>query len=136
MNRLLIFALLMFVAWIPQSSACDLPRSDTPSAELIGKEVVVSGTAINRKMGAELVSPDSSVWIEGIDEWPPEYAHKYVQVSGILAEDHALPVIVQKPDEPPAQGIALPPGADLQEASHRYIIKNAKWVLLSGDELK
>ena len=101
----------------------------------LGKQITVEGFAVNRKIGAELVGTDFSLWIEGLSSWPKGYYSggekgKKVKVTGILAEDHGLPVFVPKKGEPPVQGIPVPKGTDLKKASHRYLLKNAKWELL------
>jgi hypothetical protein len=40
---------------------------------------------------------------------------------------HDLPVFVQKPGEPPLQGIPVPEGTDLHAASRRYVVRDATW---------
>jgi hypothetical protein len=40
---------------------------------------------------------------------------------------HDLPVFVQKPGEPPRQGIPVPEGTDLHAASRRYVVRDATW---------
>ena len=39
----------------------------------LGKRVTVEGKAVNRKIGALLVTPSSPVWIEGLSGWPKGY---------------------------------------------------------------
>jgi len=102
------------------------------SDENVGKEVTVVGWAVNRKNGAQLVGDDFEVWIDDLASWPDGYYEGgdrgiKVRVKGILEQDHGLPVFVPKEGEPVVQGIPVEEGTDLDEASLRYVIKNAKW---------
>jgi hypothetical protein len=101
----------------------------------LGKQITVEGWAVDRKIGAQLVGSDFNVWIDGLSSWPKGYytggdKGKKVKVTGILAEDHGLPVFIPKKGESPIQGIPVPEGTDVKKASHRYLLKNAKWELL------
>ncbi len=57
---------------------------------------------------------------------------KRVKVTGVLTEDHALPVFIPKQGEPIPQGIPVPEATDLYQASHRYVLKEATWELLEN----
>lgn len=103
--------------------------------ENIGREVTVVGWAVNRKNGAQLVGDDFEVWIDGLASWPEGYYEggdrgRKVKVKGVLDQDHGLPVFVPKEGEPVVQGIPVEEGTDLDEASLRYVIKNAEWDLI------
>ncbi len=105
------------------------------SSANVGRRITVEGWAVNRKGGAEVIGADFSVWIDGLDSWPEGYymggdRGKRVKVIGILAEDHVLPVFIPKKGEPIPQGIPVPEGTDLSKASHRYLLKDAKWELM------
>ncbi len=100
--------------------------------EQIGQHVTVTGQPVNRKNGACLILPNGEVWIEGLSTWPDEIAvgaqpGKELTVTGVLSEDNQLPVFVQKKDEPIVQGIPVPQGTDIQQASHRFVLNNATW---------
>ncbi len=99
------------------------------SVENIGREMSLEGIARNRVMGAVLQGEGFEVWIEGLEFLPEEMNGKNVRVSGTLGEANDLPVFVQKEGEPIQQGIPVPEGTDLQAASHRFILKGAKWGL-------
>jgi hypothetical protein len=91
---------------------------------------MLDGVAENRKLGAGLRGDGFDVWIDGLEGWPGSHAGRRVRVTGILEERHDLPVHVQKPGEPVSAGIPVPDGTDLRKASHRYIVRNAKWSLI------
>lgn len=101
----------------------------------VGEVITVEGWAVNRKLGAELVGDGFSVYIEGLDGWPPGYyvagdKGRRVRVTGTLVEAFDLPVFEDTRESPLVQGIPVPRGTDLQRARHRYLLRNAKWELL------
>lgn len=102
------------------------------SRDDLGRRVTLEGEAVNRKGGAVLQVGDVSVWIAGLEAWPEGYFTggdhgRRTIVTGTLAEDHHLPVFVPKEDEPIRQGIPVPEGTDLEQASHRFVLRNARW---------
>lgn len=107
--------------------------TDKVTADNVGRQVRIRGWAVDRKGGAVLVTADGThVWIDGVDYWPSGYYRggdtgKRLRVSGTLDEDHGLPVFVQKKGEIPMQGMAVPEGTDLDEASHRFVLRDATW---------
>lgn len=108
------------------------PVSDRVSAEQLGQRVTLVGRAINRKGGATLVGEGFEVWMVELDSWPDGYYEvggegKLLKVTGVLGEDHGLPVFVPREDEPIVQGIPVPEGTDLDEASRRYLLRDAEW---------
>ncbi len=120
-----------------RAPAKDQAGTSVVSAANLGKRITVKGWAVNRPGGAEVVGTDFSVWIDGLDVWPEGYyaggdRGKRVKVTGILAEDHALPVFIQKKGEPIPQGIPVPEGTDLHKAGHRYLLKDVAWELLEN----
>jgi hypothetical protein len=129
-----VFLLLLFIL-----SGCSVannhPSTTRVTSVHFGKRISVEGWAVNRKMGAQLVGTDFDIWIDELCCWPEEYYSggdrgKKVRVSGILGEDHGLPVFIPKEGEPPVQGIPVPEGTDLKKASHRYLLRDATWELL------
>lgn len=111
--------------------------NDKDLNDLIEKKITITGTAINGKLGAMLITEDrTSIWIEGIDSWPAGYYlggdnGKTLKVTGTLIEKYDLPVFIYKEDESPKSGIPVPEGTDLKEASRRYLLKNADWKIIS-----
>lgn len=121
--------------------SCDqhAPRKHSPvqkiTGENIGETVTVEGWAVNRSLGAVLVGDDFSLWIDGLRGWPDGHITgggrgKKVRVTGILDEDYGLPVFIEKDGEPPRHGIPVSDGTDLEEASHRFILRHAHWELV------
>ena len=96
----------------------------------IGQPVTLEGIAEARKLGAALRGDGFDVWIDRLSDWPRELVGRKVRVSGVLEERHDLPVYIQKRGEPVAAGIPVPEGTDLQKASRRYVIRDAKWSLI------
>ena len=96
----------------------------------LGRQVTLEGTAEARKLGAVLRGNGFDVWIDRLQDWPGQYVGHRVRVSGILEERHDLPVFIQKAGEPVAGGIPVPEGTDLQQASRRYVVRDAKWSLI------
>lgn len=117
---------LMFIGCARHHDAVAVTRADLLRSS-VGQRVSLVGVAEPRKLGAALRGGDFYVWIDGLHDWPTEYVGQRVEVVGVLEERHDLPVFVQKPDEPPVQGIPVPEGTDLHEASRRYVVKDARW---------
>lgn len=94
----------------------------------LGREVRISGTAADAKLGAILLGEDNqSIWMDGIDAWPSGYYQggdqgKRVCIIGTVIEKKDLPVFVQKKGEPMMQGMPVPEGTDLEQAKRRYLI--------------
>ncbi len=123
------------------SSADELSDADKQQAAAagevseanVGKTVVLKGWAVDRKGGAVLVTDDDvHVWIDGLTSWPEGFYRggdrgKRLRVTGTLAQDHGLPVFVPKEGEPIPQGIPVAEGTDLDEASKRFVLRDAKW---------
>jgi hypothetical protein len=103
--------------------------------ESLGETISIQGTAINRKLGAQLMTSDSSfIWIDGLLSWPSEYYSgeyngKTLKVKGVVIERFDLPVFVEKEGETKS-GIPVPEGTDLKEASHRFLLKSATWEIV------
>ena len=55
---------------------------------------------------------------------------KRIKVTGILAEDHQLPVFHPTNSDIVQQGIPIAPNTDLKTASHRYLLKEATWEII------
>jgi len=95
------------------------------SPALVGKTITVEGTAENRKDGAVLRGEHFELWMSDLTGWPDDA--KRIRATGVLAEDHGRPVFVRRPDEPIVQGVEVPEGTDLQKASRRWVLKDARW---------
>jgi len=89
--------------------------------------VALEGIAEARKLGAAVRGDGFEVWIDGLSDWPRELVGRRVRVTGVLEERNDLPVFVQKPGEPVAAGMPVAEGSDLQQASRRYVLRNATW---------
>ena len=105
--------------------------------ELLGKKITIQGKAINARLGAMLmVENNKIIWIDNKDNWPTGYYSegfngKTLKVTGILIEKYDLPVFIQKKGEPARSGMPVPEGTDLKEASHRYLLENITWKVIS-----
>ena len=129
MRLVTLLALLVIM-----STSCSSTPSPTHpvTAANLGTTITVRGRAVNRKFGAQVVGEGFELWLEGVHEWPEDYnaagdRGQWVEVTGALAEDHKLPVFVPSDDQPVVQGIPVPPGTDLEAASHRYVLRDATW---------
>ena len=99
-------------------------------SEHIGKKVTLDGTPANAKLGAVLVGDGSEVWIDGLEEWPAECfgqggKGKRVRVIGTIVKRDDLPVLVQKPGDPPRAGIPVLSEEELEKAKWRFLLKDA-----------
>jgi hypothetical protein len=95
------------------------------SAEL-GRIITVEGVAENRKDGAVLRGGNFELWIPQLTGWPDPGTGR-VRATGRLSEDHGRPVFVRRPGEPIVQGVEVPEGTDLREASRRWVLLDATW---------
>jgi hypothetical protein len=119
------------------SRPTNTPHSDvtTPPTDSlrksVGQRVTLTGVAERWKIGPSLHGDGFLVGIDGLDDWPPDFVNRKVQVTGLLEERHDLPVFVADTPEERGrmQGIPVPSGTDLDKASRRYVISNAKWSL-------
>ena len=134
-SSLVLVALLGCVSTEPTAQPAGSPASDASnavSAANVGKRITLEGMAMNRKGGAVLVGKGFEVWMADFDAWPDGYYEggdrgKRLVVTAELGEDHGLPIVVERPGEPIAQGIPVPEGTDVHAASHRFVLKNATW---------
>ena len=129
-----VFLCVLFVMGWCYPANCQ-PGATTVSRDNPSKRITVEGWVVNRKGGAQLVGTDFKLWIGGLAMWPNGYYSsgnkgKRVRVTGVLAEDHALPVFIPEEGEPPRQGIPVSEGTDMEKASHRYLLKDAGWELV------
>jgi len=65
--------------------------------------------------------------MDGLQSWPDGYYEgkgksKLVKVTGKLIVRHDLPVFVEEEGAPIRQGMPVPPGTDVHEASRRYLL--------------
>ncbi len=91
------------------------------------KRVTLSGYAVNAKLGAILIVGQTHVYLKGLHSWPKGYytggdKGKAVEVTGVLSEDHGLPVFVPMKGGLAVQGMPVPEGTDLKKASRRWIL--------------
>lgn len=110
----------------------DRPASKQISAANLGKRITVLGEPRNLKLGAQLAGEGFDLWIKGLDSWPDDvipsgHTGKRLKVTGVLIEDHSLPVFVPKEGEPIKSGMPVPEGTDLKQASHRFLLDQATW---------
>ena len=131
MYKLIILAVLF--------SSCTVLKSTRLNKENIndylGEFVTVKGITINAHLGAFLRKEKEglNIWIDGLNSWPDGFYQgglngKTLKVTGTLIEKYDLPVFIpDKNDTLAKHGIPLPVGTDLKKASHRYLLKNAKW---------
>jgi hypothetical protein len=116
-------------AGAPQKRATSKSDSKDIFAAQLGKEVTLVGEAQSLKEGQRLVGKDFVIWIDGLKHWPDEVVGKQVSVTGVVIERYDLPVYIRRPGEPALPLREVPAGTDLHKASHRYLLKAAKWKL-------
>ena len=144
----------------PQPENTEQAKPTMVTQENLGKQITVEGIAADAKLGALLqMGQGGDLWIADLQSWPDGYwsmpdGGKKVRVTGILGEDHSLPVfeadmaVVLERGDPIPQGIIIPPqiqptdglvtNADEEvaikpasdSARHRYILKEAKWEVI------
>ncbi|MEO6033992.1 MAG: PQQ-binding-like beta-propeller repeat protein, partial [Verrucomicrobiota bacterium] len=98
-------------------------------SEKLGGKIETEGIAVDSKMGACIVNSDLTIWIDGKDLWPGALHNRRVLATGILIERNDLPVFIPKSGEPLVAGIPVEAGTNLQNASHRFLIRDAVWKL-------
>ena len=109
------------------------PAMAGPPQEPGTPEVFIVGTALESMVGpCVLQSSGVVVFIDGLAFWPPGFYEggrdgKRVVCRGRLVERYDLPVFEDKPDAPKREGIPVPPGTDMHEASRRYLLTSAEW---------
>jgi hypothetical protein len=127
---ILLFQILLIVACSTTKQVVNPKNEDIK--EFVGKKVTLIGKTVNMKLGAVLVLENGQrIWMDEMESWPngfyTEKESKSVQVTGVLIERYDLPVFVPSNDSIVKQGIPVPKGTDLKEASHRYLMKNYDW---------
>lgn len=101
----------------------------------LGESVVLEGVGANAELGALLQEDGLSIWIEGLEAWPPEFEFaanrgKPIRVSGTVIKKDDLPVFVVRRDEPQRAGIPVQSEKDFQTANWRYLLEDAEWTVL------
>src|SRR5262245_34325866 len=101
----------------------------------VGKTITLEGTAVDAKLGALLVEGDHAIWIDGLDHWPRDLIGadgkgKRVRVTGLVIEKADLPAFVSKEGEPPKSGVPVESSKQLESASRRLLLKDAKWTAI------
>lgn len=135
MNKLIFLLLILLTSCATLTEVNT--ANDNKISDFLGQRIEIIGTAVNAKLGALLIAKDStSIWIDGKESWPTGYYSggnngKTLKVTGILIEKYDLPVYIQKEGDLPKSGIPVPEGTDLKEASRRYLLKKAKWEIIS-----
>ena len=99
----------------------------------IGTKVVVTGKAVNHKIGAYLLTNKGGIYIDLPEtHWPNELYFggdngETVTVTGTVVERNDLPVFIPNPNEPQIQGIPVSEGTDLEKASKRFVLESVEW---------
>ena len=102
-------------------------------AKHIGTKVTVTGKALNHKIGAYVQAEAYGIYVDLPEtHWPNELYFggddgETITVTRTVAERNDLPVFIQNPDMPPIQGIPVPAGTDLENASKRFILESVDW---------
>lgn len=133
-----ITSLVIIVLAITGIGLCTIPDSTsrdnrmTVSRENLGKRITLVGRVLHRKNGDQLIGDGFEVWLEHLRDFPAGYYSwdkkgQKVRVTGILTEDHALPVFIPREGEPIVQGIPVPEGTDLRKAGHRFVLRDVRW---------
>lgn len=133
METVVKFSLFVLVSIGAFFSGCTEHRQISSSKELtayIGKQVEIEGVTEDRKIGPALCCNDVVIWVDGLEKWPAECERRHVRVTGILEEHYDLPVFIQRANEDPIQGIPVPEGTDLHEASRRWVVRDARWIVV------
>ena len=125
LRRMLLASAVLSAAVAGCTPRAIVPTSDLHSA--IGQTVTLVGVAEARKLGAALKGDGFEVWIDGLEDWPADQRGQRVQVVGILEERDDLPVFIADTADERAkqQGIPVPTGTDVREASRRYVVRAA-----------
>ncbi len=128
-----IFAVLVVIVSVavaePVKKSGKSKKAPDTFADQLGKEVTLIGVAQDLKLGTQIQGKGFRIWIDGLRSWPEEFAWKEVSVTGVVIERYDLPVYILHPGAVPRAAMACPPGTDLRKASHRYLLKDAKWEL-------
>lgn len=104
----------------------DRKLTETLTSGDLGRTITVEGVAENRKDGAVLRVGQAELWLPQMTGWPDPGAGR-VRATGRLSEDHGRPVFVRRPEAPIVQGVEVPEGTELREASHRWVLLDASW---------
>lgn len=101
----------------------------------LNQKVTIEGTAVDAKLGAQLLGSGPEIWIDGLDAWPAGFylggrQGKLLYVTGIVIERSDLPVFVAKEGEIQKTGIPVNKESDLAQASKRFLLKDAHWEIV------
>lgn len=107
----------------------------TDWALYLNQKVMVEGTAVDSKLGAQLLGTGANIWIDGLDSWPSGFylggqQGKRLRVVGIVIERSDLPVFVSSENTEQKGGIPVTKQADLEKAKKRFLLKNASWEII------
>lgn len=102
----------------------------------LNQKVTIEGTAVDAKLGAQLLGQGPEIWIDGLDSWPEGFylggrQGKLLRVTGIVIERNDLPVFVSDEKEAQKTGIPVNKESDLEKARKRFLLKDAKWEVIS-----
>lgn len=145
--RFIKYTLLLFLLLIVACSTTNTTQKEkstaieNPSDEIlkkyIGKKIIVIGKSVNMKLGAALLLENGNrIWIDKMEGWPIDFYPdednaKTLKVTGVLIEENDLPIFVQNENARIAQqGIPVPNGTNLNEASKRFLLKKATWSII------
>ena len=99
----------------------------------IGTKVTVTGKALNRKIGAYVQTRREGIYVDlPQTHWPNDLYFggdngETITVTGTVVERNDLPVFAPDPNRLPIQGVPVPQGTNLEDASKRYILESVSW---------
>lgn len=106
-------------------------------ANYLNKEITIEGTAVDAKLGALLIGDGPDIWIDNLDAWPSGFylggrQGKKLRVTGVVIEKDDLPIFVPKENNLPKGGISVDKENDLEKTRKRFLLKDAKWIVLEN----
>ena len=126
--RILVSVAVLTMASCSASKPPPSKATSFPLDTKLGHVVTLEGLPEDAKLGAVLmIGGGQTVWIDGLDAWPPELRGKVVDVTGKVIERSDLPVFVHQDGEPEKAGIPVGPGTDLAQARRRFLLTEARW---------
>lgn len=108
-------------------------------AACVGKKIRVVAKALwerTPEFGVALDAPGSLVWLPGLEKWPFDFpdAKGYIVAAGELVQKADIPVFRWEKGKPFGEGLPVPKPYDLKEMSRRFVLENAKWEFIQGED--
>ncbi len=125
-----ICAMTLVIGCNSSKSTSSERKNENPFAVQLGKRITLIGIAENLKEGARLGGFERQIFIDDMESWPDELYGKKVTVTGTLIERHDLPVYIPEHENDYRCARPYPIGTDLHEAAQRYLLKDAKWMIV------